>query len=123
MSPRRWEHSQAQCPAGHPQASTKPTKCATALKSTWARYLGLTQGVLNAIRNVNDIIAPKLIAANICVTAQREIDTFLIKLDGTANKSQLGANAILGVSLAVARAGAAKKVAIIALSGRVSYMC
>jgi Enolase len=43
------------------------------------------------------------------VTQQKEIDEFMIKLDGTENKSKFGANAILGVSLAVAKAGAAKK--------------
>jgi len=66
-------------------------------------------GVLKAVSNVNDIIAPALIQKNFDVTHQEEIDTFLIKLDGTENKSKLGANAILGVSLAVAKAGAAQK--------------
>lgn len=65
------------------------------------------KGVLKAVRNVEKIIAPKL--RGLDVTRQRAIDTLLLKLDGTKNKSRLGANAILGVSLAVARAGAASK--------------
>ena len=64
------------------------------------RYLG--KGVQKAIKNINDIITPKLIGAD--VTAQNDIDQLMIKLDGTPNKSKLGANAILGVSLAVAKA-------------------
>lgn len=57
-----------------------------------------------ALENVNKIIAPRLIGKD--ETEQREIDTFLIKLDGTKNKRNLGANAILPVSMAVCRAGA-----------------
>lgn len=56
-----------------------------------------------AVENINRIIAPKLM--NVDVLAQEEIDKKMIELDGTDNKSKLGANAILGVSLAVARAG------------------
>ena len=67
------------------------------------RYLG--KGVLKAVRNVNDVIAPKLIGAGL--SNQIEIDQFMIDLDGTPNKANLGANAILGVSLAVAHAAAA----------------
>ncbi|XP_059052274.1 enolase [Achroia grisella] len=67
------------------------------------------KGVLTAIKNINEIIAPELIKKNIDVTQQKEIDQFMINLDGTENKSKLGANAILGVSLAVAKAGAASK--------------
>jgi enolase len=66
------------------------------------RYLG--KGVLKAVDNVNDIIAPKLIGMD--ATCQVEIDRFLCRLDGTANKKKLGANAILGVSMAVLRAAA-----------------
>lgn len=66
------------------------------------RYAG--QGVLKAIRNVNRIIAPKLIGRD--PYDQEEIDNLMIKLDGTKNKSRLGANAILGVSLALARIAA-----------------
>jgi enolase len=68
-------------------------------------YLG--KGVSKAVSNVNNIIAPKLIGKN--VTHQTEIDNFMIELDGTDTKSKLGANAILGVSLAVCKAGAAEK--------------
>ena len=69
------------------------------------RYLG--KGVQKAVKNVNEKIAPKL--KRIDVTSQRKIDEIMIKLDGTPNKSKLGANAILGVSLAAAKAGAASK--------------
>lgn len=66
------------------------------------RYLG--KGVLNAVKNVNEVIAPAIIGMN--VTDQVGIDKAMIALDGTPTKSKLGANAILGVSLAVARAAA-----------------
>lgn len=66
------------------------------------RYLG--KGVLNAVHNVNEVIAPELIGFD--VTNQVGIDQTMIELDGTKNKSKLGANAILGVSMAVARAAA-----------------
>ena len=66
------------------------------------RYLG--KGVENAVRNVNEVIAPELI--NYPVTEQAAIDMTMIDLDGTPNKSKLGANAILGVSLACAKAAA-----------------
>ncbi len=67
-----------------------------------ARYLG--KGVLTAVTNVNEIIAPALLGME--ATDQRAIDEALLELDGTANKGSLGANAILGVSLAVAKAAA-----------------
>lgn len=63
------------------------------------------KGVLKAVRNVERVIAPKLIGQD--VRRQREIDGIMLKLDGTKNKTKLGANAILGVSLACARAAAA----------------
>ena len=66
------------------------------------RYFG--KGVLKAVSNVNDVIAPKLIGMNIL--DQTEIDRMMIDLDGTPNKSHLGANAILAVSLAVAKTAA-----------------
>ena len=66
------------------------------------RYGG--KGVLKAIANVNDIIAPRLIGLDPC--AQTRLDRMMCDLDGTATKSKLGANAILGVSQAVARAAA-----------------
>jgi len=66
------------------------------------RYLG--KGVQKAVTNVNKKIAPKLTGLD--ASSQSEIDRLMIELDGTANKSKLGANAILGVSLAAARAAA-----------------
>lgn len=65
-------------------------------------YMG--KGVLKAVKNVNEIIAEELIGAT--VFEQNAIDKLMIDLDGTPNKSKLGANAILGVSLAVAKAAA-----------------
>ena len=65
-------------------------------------YLG--KGVLNAVKNVNEVIAPELIG--LPLDNQRYIDSLMLELDGTENKSKLGANAILGVSLAVAKAAA-----------------
>ncbi|HOS80236.1 MAG TPA: phosphopyruvate hydratase, partial [Anaerolineae bacterium] len=66
------------------------------------RYGG--KGVLKAVDNVNEVIAPELIGWD--VTDQKGIDNFMIALDGTRTKSKLGANAILGVSLAVAKTAA-----------------
>jgi enolase len=66
------------------------------------RYRG--KGVLKAVSNVDDLIAPELIGED--AADQTEIDKLLVELDGTPNKSKLGANAILGVSLACARAAA-----------------
>ena len=59
--------------------------------------------------NVNTIIAPELIKSGLSVLNQKDIDDFLIKLDGTPNKGKLGANAILGVSIAAAEAAAAEQ--------------
>ncbi len=70
-----------------------------------SRYMG--KGVLKAVDNVNKIIAPKLIGKS--VFEQRSIDNLMLELDGTENKDKLGANAILGVSMAVCRAGALAK--------------
>lgn len=67
------------------------------------RYMG--KGVTKAVDNVNDIIAEAIIGLE--ATRQTEIDELLIRLDGTPNKGRLGANAILGVSMAVAKAAAA----------------
>ncbi|HPU18004.1 MAG TPA: phosphopyruvate hydratase, partial [Bacillota bacterium] len=67
------------------------------------RYGG--KGVLRAVANVNDVIAPALIKSG--VSGQAAVDKFLCELDGTPNKSKLGANAILAVSLAYAQASAA----------------
>ena len=65
-----------------------------------SKYMG--KSVQKAVDNVNNIIAPELIGEK--ASHQKEIDTFMIDMDGTENKSKLGANAILGVSLAVAKA-------------------
>jgi enolase len=66
------------------------------------RYLG--KGVLSAVQNVNETIAPEIVGME--VTEQPAVDQAMLELDGTENKSKLGANAILGVSLAVAKAAA-----------------
>ena len=75
---------------------------AVELRDGGKEYLG--KGVLKAVENVNDIIAEEIVGMN--VFDQNLIDKILIDLDGTPNKSKLGANAILGVSLAVAKAAA-----------------
>jgi len=67
-----------------------------------AVYMG--KGVLQAVKNVNEILAEELIGVD--VFEQNAIDSLMIKLDGTENKGKIGANAILGVSLAVAKAAA-----------------
>jgi enolase len=67
------------------------------------RYMG--KGTLGAVKNVNDKIAPKVIGMD--ATLQEDVDRLMIDLDGTPNKGKFGANAILGVSLAVAKAAAA----------------
>lgn len=75
---------------------------AVELRDGEERYKGL--GVATAVDNVNTKIAPELIGVN--VFEQTEVDSIMLKLDGTSNKSNLGANAMLGVSMAVARAAA-----------------
>src|SRR5256886_14581663 len=69
------------------------------------RFLG--KGVTKAVANVNNIIAPALIGQD--ATLQSHIDEMMLAMDGTKNKSKLGANAILGVSMSVARAAAEKQ--------------
>lgn len=66
------------------------------------RYLG--KGVQKAVNNVNDIIAPQLMDSDLLIFEQQEVDKFLMEMDGTPDKGKLGANAILGVSLAVCKA-------------------
>lgn len=88
--------------AAVPSGASTGTHEALELRDGGDRYSG--KGVLKAVKNVNEVIAPKLIGMN--ASAQREIDNFMIELDGTPNKSNLGANAILGVSLAAAKAAA-----------------
>ena len=75
---------------------------AVELRDGGKAYMG--KGVLKAIDNVNTIIAPELLGTS--VFEQNSIDQLMIELDGTTNKSKLGANAILGVSLAAAKAAA-----------------
>ncbi|XP_032904402.1 alpha-enolase isoform X1 [Amblyraja radiata] len=71
------------------------------------RYLG--KGVTKAVDNINSIIAPALLKKNLNVCEQEKIDKLMLDMDGTENKSKFGANAILGISLAVCKAGAAEK--------------
>ena len=78
---------------------------AVELRDGGSNYMG--KGVLKAVNNVNNILAPSIIGLS--VFGQTEIDVKMINLDGTPNKSNLGANSILGVSLAVAKAAAAEK--------------
>ncbi len=87
----------ASVPSG---ASTGAFEAAELRDGDIDRYNG--KGVLNAVENVNDIIASRIVDMD--ATEQRMIDELMIQLDGTENKSRLGANAILGVSLAVAKA-------------------
>lgn len=75
------------------------------LRDGGKRYQG--KGVLKAVRNVNEILFPKLKGKN--VLDQEEVDREMIRIDGTEDKSKIGANAILGVSMAVARAAAFAK--------------
>jgi enolase len=77
---------------------------AVELRDGGSRYLG--KGVLRAVENVNNLIA--LVAIGMDATNQRALDNALIELDGTENKSRLGANAMLGVSLSVAHAAASE---------------
>ncbi len=75
---------------------------AIALRDNDERFLGL--GVAKAVNHINQIIAPQILEKE--VTAQGELDKILLELDGTANKSRLGANALLAVSQAILKAGA-----------------
>ena len=93
------EMGRAAVPSG---ASTGKYEAVELRDGDKSRYLG--KGVLNAVDNVNEIIAPELIGMN--VFDQVGIDQMLIELDGTDNKGKLGANAILGVSMAVVKAAA-----------------
>ncbi|XP_040590849.1 alpha-enolase [Mesocricetus auratus] len=71
------------------------------------RYMG--KGVSKAVEHINKTIAPALVSKKLNVVEQEKIDKLMIEMDGTENKSKFGANAILGVSLAVCKAGAAEK--------------
>jgi len=89
----------ASVPSG---ASTGENEAVELRDDDQRRYSG--KGVLKAVANVNSVIAPKLIGMD--PNHQAEIDRLMIELDGTPNKGRLGANAILGVSMATARAAA-----------------
>ncbi len=91
--------------ASVPSGASTGKREAKELRDGSARYNGM--GVLKAVRNVNEIIAPKIKGKD--VREQKKIDDIMIKMDGTKDKSQLGANAILAVSMAVCRAGAKAK--------------
>jgi enolase len=86
-------------PSGASTAPARRWSCATA-----TRNIFLGKGVTKAVRNVNKVIAPKILGYD--AVDQALVDRALIGLDGTHNKGKLGANAILGVSIAVARAAA-----------------
>jgi len=88
--------------AAVPSGASTGAHEAVELRDNDERYNG--KGVLNAIDNVNKIISKKLVGMD--CSEQDEIDKILLELDGTNNKSKLGTNAILGVSIAVCRAGA-----------------
>ncbi len=91
--------ARAAVPSG---ASTGENEAVELRDTRSKRYGG--KGVLRAVKNVNEVIAPELLGVD--ALSQRDIDNMLCNLDGTANKGKLGANAILGVSLATARAAA-----------------
>ncbi len=90
--------------AAVPSGASTGAHEAVELRDTKAkRYMG--KGTLTAVKNVNTKIAPEIIGFE--ALAQEDVDRFMIELDGTKNKAKFGANAILGVSLAVAKAAAA----------------
>ncbi|MCK4782086.1 phosphopyruvate hydratase [Candidatus Parcubacteria bacterium] len=91
--------------ASVPSGASKGKYEAKESRDNKKRYGG--KGVLEAVKNINEIIAPKLRGKD--VKKQKEIDDLMIELDGTKDKSKLGANAILAVSMAVCRAGAKTK--------------
>jgi len=89
--------------AAVPSGASTGAHEAVELRDTRAkRYMG--KGVARAVKNVNEVIAPEVLGID--ATAQEELDALMIELDGTPNKARLGANAILGVSLATAKAAA-----------------
>src|SRR5205807_628570 len=89
-------------PAG---ASTGKHEAKELRDATESRYAG--KGVRQAVHNVKDVLAPQLLGMS--TSQQEEIDRRMIDLDGTPDKARLGANAILGVSLACAQAAAASR--------------
>ena len=89
--------------AAVPSGASTGAHEAIELRDTKAkRYMG--KGVAGAVKNVNEILAPEVVGMD--AACQEEIDALMIELDGTHNKGKLGANAILGVSLAAAKAAA-----------------
>ncbi len=88
--------------AAVPSGASTGTHEAVELRDGGSRFNG--KGVLKAVENVNEVIAPKIVGRD--ATEQAKLDRLMIELDGTPNKGKLGANAILGVSMAVARAAA-----------------
>src|SRR4030043_1103985 len=92
-------HGRASVPSG---ASTGKHEALELRDKDSKRYLG--KGVQKAVQNIQRIMAPKLLGKD--VLDQKAIDTAMLQLDGTSNKNRLGANAILGVSLACAKAAA-----------------
>ena len=94
-------HGRAAVPSG---ASTGTREALELRDNDSKRYSG--KGVLKAVENINDTITPYLLGIE--ATQQVLIDQIMLDLDGTNNKEKLGANAILGVSLAVAKAAAAE---------------
>jgi len=92
--------------AGVPSGASTGSREAVELRDGDEHRFG-GKGVLRAVRNVNEVIAPAL--RGIDLPDQKGLDDLLIKLDGTPNKQKLGANAVLGVSMAVARAAAASQ--------------
>lgn len=91
--------------ASVPSGTSKGKYEAVELRDGGKRYHG--RGVLKVVRNVNKVIGPEIIGKD--PTKQKELDDLMIKLDGTKQKANLGANAIVGVSMAVCRAGAKAK--------------
>lgn len=97
-----WLESGVVASAAVPSGASTGSFEAVELRDGGRRYMG--KGVLDAVQNVNDRIAPEVIGLE--ASEQNYIDRVMIELDGTPNKASLGANAVLGVSLAVARAAA-----------------
>ncbi len=95
------EMGRAAVPSG---ASTGEFEAVELRDGDKSKYMG--KGVSNAVKNVNEKIAPALVGSSIDALDQKALDEFLIELDGTADKGKFGANAILGVSLAVCKAAA-----------------
>lgn len=97
-----WLESGVVASAAVPSGASTGSFEAVELRDGGQRYMG--KGVLDAVQNVNDRIAPEVIGLE--ASEQNYIDRVMIELDGTPNKASLGANAVLGVSLAIARAAA-----------------